>query len=283
MFFNGMATFNLLAMNSLAMNKIQSLGLGIFLFLMLGCQSKSPEPPATTGLFLQLDHVYEMGPPPGAAVPLVLNQSWLPTTLNQIEINHCQYYLTGFALQRSDSSWLEFPDAVAYADLERQLQYSWKISDTAPSGTYIAFRLAVGIDSLRNHSDPALWPVSNPLSLLNSAHMHWNWNTGYIFFKLEGQYQRTDPPLNGGFSYHLGGDTYYRPMTLRFPPTTLNKVLETMKVELRMRQFFDGGHTHWITDSSSFSHASLGDRVAEKLASNLAGAFAWKGMSIPNP
>ncbi|MFM7746282.1 MAG: hypothetical protein ACKO7X_00005, partial [Bacteroidota bacterium] len=73
------------------------------------------------------------------------------------------------------------------------------------------------------------------------------------------------------------------PMTLRFPPTTLNKVLETMKVELRMRQFFDGGHTHWITDSSSFSHASLGDRVAEKLASNLSGAFAWKGMSSTNP
>jgi hypothetical protein len=56
-----------------------------------------------------------------------------------------------------------------------------------------------------------------------------------------------------------------------------------MMVELRMRQFFDGGHTHWITDSSSFSHASLGDRVAEKLASNLAGAFAWKGIIINNP
>ncbi|MFM7031725.1 MAG: hypothetical protein ACKOX4_04305, partial [Bacteroidota bacterium] len=69
------------------MNKIQSLGPGILMFLMLGCQSKSPAPPASTGLFLQLGHVYEMGPPPGAAVPLVLNQSWLPTTLNQIEIN----------------------------------------------------------------------------------------------------------------------------------------------------------------------------------------------------
>lgn len=250
---------------------------------MGGCQTNTPQPPSNSGLFLNLSHVYEMGPPPSAAVPLVLNQSWLPTTLNQIEINHCQYYLTGFALQRSDSSWVEFPNAVTYADLERQLQYSWKISDEVPTGTFVALRLAVGVDSLRNHSDPAAWPVSNPLSLLNSAHMHWNWNTGYIFFKLEGQYQRVDPPLNGGFSYHLGGDIFYRPITLRFPPTALSKAMESMQVAFRVRRFFDGEHTHLITDSSSFSHASLGDRVAEKLASNLGGAFVWQGLANPNP
>jgi len=246
---------------------------------MEGCDHSPEPPPQKSGLFLELNHVYEMGS--SAPVPLVLNQSWLPTTLNQIEINHCQYYLTGFALQRSDSSWLEFPEAVTYADLERQLHYAWKIADVVPFGTFIALRLAVGVDSLRNHSDPAAWPASNPLSLLNSAHMHWNWNTGYIFFKLEGQYQRPNMPVNGGFSYHLGGDTFYRPIIIRFSPTTLNKALESMKVELRMRQFFDGGHTHWITDSSSFSHASLGDRVADILASNLSGAFAWKGMANP--
>lgn len=270
-------------MKSYFIFNLQILGFGILLTLMLGCQPNSPEPPKNTGLILELNHVYEVGLPPAASVPLVLNQSWLPTAMNQIEINHCQYYLTGFALQRSDSTWLEFPDAVAYADLERQFQYAWKISDTAPAGTFIGYRMAVGIDSLRNHSDPAGWPASNPLSLFNSAHMHWNWNTGYIFFKLEGQYQRVDPPLNGGFSYHLGGDFFYRPIILRFPPTTLNKVLETMKVELRLRQFFDGSHIHWITDSSSFSHASLGDRVAEKLASNLGVAFEWKGISNTNP
>lgn len=254
------------------------------LWLILGgCRPDEPKPPTTSGLFLELSHLYEAGTSSSAAVPLVLNQSWLPTIMNQIEINHGQYYLTGFALQRSDSTWLEFPEAVTYADLEQRLQYSWKISDTVPIGTFIALRFAVGVDSVRNHSDPAAWPVSNPLSLLNSAHMHWNWNTGYIFFKLEGQYQRTDPPVNGGFSYHLGGDSFYRPITLRFPPTTLTKALESMMVEFRLRQFFDGGHTHWITDSSSFSHASLGDRVAEKLASNLGEAFAWKGIASSNP
>jgi hypothetical protein len=263
--------------------RLKITGICMLLSLMVGCKTNTLQPPSNSGLFLDLSHVYEMGPPPSVAVPLVMNQSWLPTTLNQIEINHCQYYLTGFALQRPDSTWVEFPQAVTYADLERQLQYHWKISENVPSGTFIALRLAVGVDSLRNHSDPAALPVSNPLSLLSSAHMHWDWNTGYIFFKLEGQYQRPNKPLNGGFSYHLGGDVFYRPMILRFPPTTLSKAVETMQVDFRVNRFFDGEHTHYITDSSSFSHASLGDRVAEKLATNLGRAFAWKGMIGTNP
>lgn len=271
-------------MSSLLPNVITRFaGLGVLLWWMMACKPSVPEPPQNQGLFLNLSHVYEMGPPPSAVVPLVMNQSWLPTTLNQIEINHCQYYLTGFALQRSDSSWIEFPQAVTYADLERNLQYNWQISENAPSGTFVALRLAIGVDSLRNHGDPAALPASNPLSLLNSAHMHWNWNTGYIFFKLEGQYQRTNMPVNGGFSYHLGGDTFYRPIILRFPPTTFGQAMESMQVEFRMRRFFDGEHTHLITDSSSFSHASLGDRVADKLASNLGGALVWKGMASTNP
>jgi len=252
------------------------LGLVLMGFWMASCDPKTPQPPQNQneGLYFLLDHRYDTS-------ALVLNQSWLPTLLNQVEINHCQYYLSGFALQRSDSSWLEFPDAVFYADLERQLKPRWLLSSTLPSGTYTAFRFRVGLDSLRNHSDPAAWPPSHPLSLLNSAHMHWNWNTGYIFFKMEGQYQRPTLPINGGFSYHLGGDEMARTVTLPFAPTSLEGRSADLSVHLRMRGFFDGTHTHYITDSSSFSHSSLGDRVASKLAYNLASAFVWRGVVRP--
>jgi len=240
------------------------------------CDSHKPHPPVTNeaGLYLRLDHRYDSS-------ALELNRAWLPTLLNQVEINHCQYYLSGFALQRTDSSWLEFPNAVFYADLERQTLSRWRLAPSVPAGTYTALRFRVGLDSLLNHSDPASWPPSHPLSLLSSAHMHWNWNSGYIFFKMEGQYQRPSMPVNGGFSYHLGGDEMLRTVILPFSPLALEGPETDLSVHLQMRGFFDGSHTHYITDSSSFSHSSLGDRVASKLAYNLASAFVWKGRVNP--
>jgi len=221
-----------------------------------------------------LDHRYDSS-------ALQLNRAWLPTLLNQVQINHCQYYLSGFALLRTDSPWLELPDAVFYAVLERQTQSRWRLAPLVPAVTYTALRFRVGLDSMLNHSDPASWPPSHPLSLLNSAHMHWNWNSGYIFFNMEGQYQRPNMPINGGFSYHLGGDEMLRTVILPFSPLTLQGPETDLSVHLQMRGFFDGNHTHYITDSSSFSHSSLGDRVASTLAYNLASAFVWKGRVNP--
>jgi hypothetical protein len=98
---------------------------------------------------------------------------------------------------------------------------------------------------------------------------------------MEGQYQRPSMPVNGGFSYHLGGDEMLRTVILPFSPLALEGPETDLSVHLQMRGFFDGSHTHYITDSSSFSHSSLGDRVASKLAYNLASAFVWKGRVNP--
>jgi len=246
-------------------------GLLSVLIFLVGCRDKEPVPaPANNGLFLHLEHTYQQA-------PLALNQSWLPTLRNSIEVNHCQYYLSNFALQRSDSTWLEFPGLVTYSDLEKKLNQVWTMAGTVPTGTYLGLRFGVGLDSLRNHSDPASWPSDHPLALLNSAHMHWNWNTGYIFFKMEGQYQRSGMPVNGAFSYHLGSDDCYRIVRMNFAPVHLHQNREDLRVRLDFRKFFDEPHAHWITDTSSFSHSSLGDRVADILANNLANSFVWQG------
>jgi hypothetical protein len=52
------------------------------------CDPRTPTPPVqnTEGLYLRLDHRYDSS-------ALELNRAWLPTLLNQVEINHCQYYL----------------------------------------------------------------------------------------------------------------------------------------------------------------------------------------------
>lgn len=47
----------------------------------------------------------------------------------------------------------------------------------------IAFN--IGVDSVTNHADPALWPANHPLSYQNPS-MHWGWVSGYRFLAIEG-------------------------------------------------------------------------------------------------
>lgn len=43
----------------------------------------------------------------------------------------------------------------------------------------------LGVSVTLNHSDPSAFPNSSPLNILNAGAMHWDWNPGYIFAKIE--------------------------------------------------------------------------------------------------
>lgn len=45
----------------------------------------------------------------------------------------------------------------------------------------------LGVDSVLNHSDPSSFPSSSWLNIAKSNDMHWDWNPGYIFVKVEGR------------------------------------------------------------------------------------------------
>lgn len=122
----------------------------------------------------------------------------------KVRIINAQMYMSGFALNGQngelildDSYLLVRPETVSY-----NLGY-------APLGTYSTVSFSVGVDSAANHEDPAVWESDNPLSSNNPYHMHWGWNTGFIFFAVEG-YVDTSATMNGAtnapFSFHIGLD-----------------------------------------------------------------------------
>ncbi len=68
----------------------------------------------------------------------------------------------------------------------------------------IAFN--IGIDSVTNHGDPALWSADHPLSF-QSPSMHWGWASGYRFLAIEGlldNNQDGDPEKI--WEFHVVGD-----------------------------------------------------------------------------
>jgi hypothetical protein len=87
--------------------------------------------------------------------------------------------------------------------------------------TKIEFSLGVPAN-VNTLTDPTTYANNHPLSVAGSSGMFWTWNTGYIFYMLNGKTDLTGSataPLIDPIAYHCGDDTLYR--TLTFYPTPI--------------------------------------------------------------
>ena len=139
---------------------------------------------------------------------LILNTTLADTTGRIFSLSDFRYYISNIVLIKDDGSELPLTGKVLLVDVQ-QPDYTL---GQVPIGHYKGFRFMVGIDSAVNHSDPALYPSSSPLSYQPNT-MHWGWNVGYILMKAEGLADTSFIPsgtLNGTLSYHLGTDELAR-------------------------------------------------------------------------
>jgi hypothetical protein len=92
-----------------------------------------------------------------------------------------------------------------------------------PEGDYSKLKFTLGVDSLRS-----TMPLDKRTGVLDPAYggghdlsgMYWGWNSGYIFFKFEGNADVISNDVNGDptgkhqFKYHIGGFGGYSAPTL---------------------------------------------------------------------
>jgi hypothetical protein len=92
-----------------------------------------------------------------------------------------------------------------------------------PEGDYSRLKFTLGVDSLRS-----TMPLQKRTGVLDPAYggghdlsgMYWGWNSGYIFFKFEGNADVISNDVNGDptgkhqFKYHIGGFGGYSAPTL---------------------------------------------------------------------
>ena len=67
----------------------------------------------------------------------------------------------------------------------------------------------LGVSSLVNHNDPVGFDPNSDLYISNSNDMHWDWNPGYIFVKIEARVdtiQDGNPLFNHTIVFHVGKD-----------------------------------------------------------------------------
>lgn len=134
---------------------------------------------------------------------LQLNEDFTNGSGETFQVTKLNYYISNVTLTRTDGSEYVVPQEESYFLIREENTDSRKIRiDNVPAGDYNKVTFIVGVDSLRSTMD-----ISKRTGVLDPAQtdaMYWVWNSGYIFFKMEGTSPAV-PSEDKRFYYHIGG------------------------------------------------------------------------------
>lgn len=210
------------------------LTLGVAIIALSSCR-KDPEPdndntgpePTNGYVKLNINHISE-----GNA--LQYNTDYTDDFGNVYQFTKVQYYLSGGALHDGSSE-----DALGQYLLVDPGQSEYYFG-AAAAGHYHDLMFSVGVDSAANHSDPASYEAGHPLAF-QSPSTHWNWNSGYIFVRLEGMVDTTgDGTTDGDFLFHLGMDNLRQDLMFTEHADITVGDTTTIQINADYDRFFDG-------------------------------------------
>lgn len=131
-------------------------------------------------------------------------------------IDLLQYYISNIQLVKNDGSIYTIPQDSSYFLIKEAEAATHKVALNVPAGEYAGLRFVLGVDSLRSTMDiTKRTGVLDPAGGMSNG-MYWSWNSGYIFFKMEGSSPQAPADQNGNkkFRYHIGGFGGYSSPTI---------------------------------------------------------------------
>lgn len=134
-------------------------------------------------------------------------------------------------------------------------------------------RLSFGVDSLANYEegDPSRFAVDDPLGP-KSPNMYWNWNAGYIFFRIDGQVDtENDGVPNQAMEFHIGTQNFYQTDMMEIHTDALSESVP-VNLTLDIVKLFEN------IDLATEYETHTGDNLplAQKFGANIPAAFSKK-------
>ena len=138
----------------------------------------------------------------------------------------------------------------------------------------------LGIGPAVNHTDPTAYPNDSPLNITNAGGMHWGWNPGYIFMKVEAKVDTIPdgiPLFDHNVVIHVGTDAFLQ--TLSFPSVTWATVSAhnyQANMQLDMATFLTNGAQAINLKTEYISHSAPGqEALSAKAIQNFAAALTF--------
>lgn len=227
----------------------------------------TPTPEQKGTVTLNYTHVW--GNAGSASPELQLNTQLIhPGTKDTITVTKFKYYVSNLRFEKDGGEeWVE-PESYRIVDVTDNALVALEIGNV-PAGNYSSMSFIVGVDEERNYSgaqDGALSPTNG---------MFWDWNTGYIFLKVEGE-----SPQHGGFQYHVGGfegaNNAIRTVSVSFSNglTVGDNTTSNVNMYVNTARVWHGGLK--VEDLGTFM---MPDPRAVNIADNFQNAFLFDGVN----
>jgi hypothetical protein len=244
-----------------------AVALFVFATILTGCSKDDNDTPAPTPNSEQKlsFHLHTLVGPDAAAYGVEYHDA----AGRKFNLADLRYYISNIVLIKNDGSELPLTGKVILAN---PANHDYELANV-PVGTYNGFKFMVGLDSTVNHSDPTTYPAENPLSI-QSPGIHWSWNSGYIFMKIEGMVDTTlgaNGPLDMEYFYHIGLDELKR--TIDFSTSAFTVVSGSdleIGLEFDLLEALNNVDMRTEYDTHTFNNMPL----ATKIADNWQNAFS---------
>lgn len=119
------------------------------------------------------------------------------------KVTKLKYYVSNFVLMNTNGTIFTVPQDSCYFLIDESDAATHEPILKVPEGEYKTLTFMVGVDSLRNTMD-IIKRTGSLDPTTTAADMYWSWNSGYIFFKMDGT-SPSIPAMGGVFQYHVGG------------------------------------------------------------------------------
>jgi hypothetical protein len=180
-----------------------------FLFMSMSCgedPEPQPAPPVVTDPRMVVNFEHQVN-----GQPLEFHtKEYTNAAGNKYNVTLLKYYISNVTLTNSQNGEV-FREKDSYHLINPTENKTSFTLNNVPQKKYDRLSFSIGVDSVANQS------LDQPGDLNPNNDMAWNWNTGYVFLKLEGNHVKPNNGGNQGVLLHVGNNVNYK--TLTFPIT----------------------------------------------------------------
>jgi len=189
-----------------------------------------------------------------------------------ISFSLLNYFISNIEFIRTDGSIYTVPQDSSYFLVKHNQPETKVIRLNLPQGKYKAVNFMIGIDSAR--STKGADSRQGVLDVGAQARgMYWQWNSGYIFFKMEGKSPASPDSLKNSFYYHIGGYGGFDSKTLnniriktlpfKKPVQVSEKKTPIVAVTVDVKKFFEGDLSPKIGKHPSIMWGPVSTQIAD--------------------
>jgi len=187
-----------------------------------------------------------------------------------VSFDAANFYIGGLELRQEDGSIINLTANYLLAGLNSTVSIEGEVSKSDITEANFFIGVAPD-DNAQSEMDFTSRASDDPLGIKDPS-MHWNWNSGYKFLRVDGDVDTDgDDAVDTGIAYHIGSNPFRldRRVTEKI---SIDKGSNTLTFSLDLNTFFQGVDLATEIDTHTGNNMPL----AERLKTNMATAITLK-------